>query len=45
MATAAHRARVEGYIAKGQAEGARLVAGGGRPANLSRGVEGWLREE
>jgi len=37
MATAAHRARVEGYIAKGKAEGARLVAGGGRPANLSRG--------
>lgn len=31
------RARVEGYIAKGKAEGARLALGGGRPAGLDRG--------
>ncbi|MFC9838411.1 aldehyde dehydrogenase [Rhodococcus sp. NPDC127530] len=31
------RARVEGYIAKGKSEGARLVTGGGRPAHLDRG--------
>ncbi len=31
------RQRVEGYIAKGRDEGARLVAGGGRPANFSKG--------
>jgi acyl-CoA reductase-like NAD-dependent aldehyde dehydrogenase len=31
------RDRVEGYIAKGVDEGARLVAGGGRPKNLERG--------
>jgi aldehyde dehydrogenase (NAD+) len=36
MASAAHRDRVEGYIAKGRDE-ARLVAGGGRPANHNRG--------
>lgn len=30
--------RVEGYIAKGVAEGARLVCGGGRPSDLERGV-------
>jgi aldehyde dehydrogenase (NAD+) len=29
--------RVQGYIAKGKAEGAKLVLGGGRPANLNRG--------
>jgi aldehyde dehydrogenase (NAD+) len=29
--------RVQGYIAKGQAEGARLVLGGGRPAGMDRG--------
>lgn len=29
--------RVEGYIEKGQKEGATLVTGGGRPANLNRG--------
>lgn len=29
--------RVEGYIAKGIAEGARLVCGGGRPKDLQRG--------
>ncbi len=31
------RARVEGYIAKGVAEGARLVCGGGRPEGLDNG--------
>jgi aldehyde dehydrogenase (NAD+) len=31
------RDRVEGYIAKGQAEGATLVVGGGRPAGLDKG--------
>ena len=31
------RDRVEGYIAKGQAEGATLVSGGGRPRGLDRG--------
>ena len=29
--------RVQGYIAKGKAEGARLVCGGGRPSSLTRG--------
>ncbi|HUI03762.1 MAG TPA: aldehyde dehydrogenase family protein [Acidimicrobiales bacterium] len=37
LITAAHRDRVQGYIATGQGEGARLVAGGGRPAALPRG--------
>lgn len=36
MASATHRDRVESYIAKGREE-ARLVAGGGRPANHNRG--------
>ncbi|WP_280205789.1 aldehyde dehydrogenase, partial [Nocardia cyriacigeorgica] len=31
------RERVEGYIAKGTAEGARLVLGGGRPEGLDKG--------
>ena len=31
------RHRVESYIAKGKAEGGRLTAGGGRPADLDRG--------
>ena len=31
------RDRVERYIAKGSSDGARLVAGGGRPAGLDRG--------
>ncbi|WP_040799745.1 aldehyde dehydrogenase [Nocardia higoensis] len=31
------RERVEGYIAKGKAEGARLVLGGGRPEGVDRG--------
>jgi aldehyde dehydrogenase (NAD+) len=29
--------RVQGYIEKGQAEGARLALGGGRPADMNRG--------
>jgi aldehyde dehydrogenase (NAD+) len=29
--------RVQGYIAKGSAEGAKLALGGGRPADLNRG--------
>lgn len=37
MATAAQRERVESYIAKGAAEGARVTVGGGRPSHLSRG--------
>ena len=35
------RDRVEGYIAKGRAEGARLVTGGGRPPGLA---DGWFVE-
>ncbi|MFC8419852.1 aldehyde dehydrogenase [Streptomyces sp. NPDC057236] len=37
LVTAAQRERVEGYIAKGRAEGARLTTGGGRPAGHDRG--------
>ncbi len=37
MVSARQRERVEGYIQKGRAEGARLVAGGGRPADHDRG--------
>jgi aldehyde dehydrogenase (NAD+) len=37
MASQRHRDRVEGYIAKGASDGARLVTGGGRPAGLDRG--------
>lgn len=37
LATARQRDRVEGYIAKGIAEGARVSTGGGRPMALSRG--------
>jgi len=37
MASAEHRFRVEGFIARGIAEGAKLVTGGGRPAGLDRG--------
>lgn len=36
MASAAHRDRVEGYIAKGKTE-ARLVVGGARPKHTARG--------
>jgi acyl-CoA reductase-like NAD-dependent aldehyde dehydrogenase len=35
--TSAQRDRVESYIALGRKEGARLVCGGGRPANLNKG--------
>ncbi len=37
LAMERQRDRVEGYIAKGKAEGARLTTGGGRPAHLNRG--------
>ncbi len=37
LATARQRDRVEGYIAKGTQEGARLVAGGARPKHLAHG--------
>lgn len=37
MATARQRERVEGYIAKGRAEGARITIGGGRPADRDHG--------
>lgn len=37
VATAAQRARVEGYLEAGKREGARTLVGGGRPAGLERG--------
>ena len=37
LAVERQRTRVEGYIAKGIAEGATLAAGGGRPEHLDRG--------
>ncbi|MEV0637636.1 aldehyde dehydrogenase [Streptomyces sp. NPDC050619] len=37
VVSAAQRERIEGYIASGHSEGARLTAGGGRPAGLDRG--------
>lgn len=37
LATAAHRERVERYIAHGKAIGARLTTGGGRPPEMDRG--------
>lgn len=37
LAMARQRERVEGYIARGVAEGAQLVTGGGRPAEMNRG--------
>jgi acyl-CoA reductase-like NAD-dependent aldehyde dehydrogenase len=37
VASARQRERVEGYIAKGVAEGGRVVAGGGRPPEQERG--------
>ena len=40
MATRGHRERVEGYIAKGLGDGARLVTGGGRPDR----ERGWFVE-
>ena len=37
LAMERQRERVEGYIAKGVDEGAKLMAGGGRPAGFNRG--------
>ncbi len=37
MVSARQRERVEGYIEAGRAEGARVAAGGGRPADQERG--------
>lgn len=37
LVTARQRERVEGYIASGKADGARLALGGGRPAGLAHG--------
>jgi acyl-CoA reductase-like NAD-dependent aldehyde dehydrogenase len=37
MASDRQRDRVEGYIAKGKAEGARVVVGGGRPSGQDKG--------
>ncbi|KQW42648.1 aldehyde dehydrogenase [Nocardioides sp. Root1257] len=37
MVSERHRGTVEGYIGVGRDEGARLVTGGGRPADLERG--------
>ena len=37
LISATQRERVEGFIAKGKQEGARLIAGGGRPAAFARG--------
>ena len=37
MASRTHRERVEGYIAKGKEQGARVAAGGGRPEGLDKG--------
>jgi acyl-CoA reductase-like NAD-dependent aldehyde dehydrogenase len=37
LASARQRDRVEGYIAKGRAEGGRVIAGGGRPPEQDRG--------
>lgn len=37
LVSSRQRDRVEGYIEKGRAEGARLTAGGGRPAGLDTG--------
>ena len=37
MASQTHRDRVEGYVAKGNSDGARLVTGSGRPRDMDRG--------
>ena len=37
LAMARQRDRVESYIARGAAEGAKLLTGGGRPSHLNRG--------
>jgi aldehyde dehydrogenase (NAD+) len=41
VVSARQRERIEGYIAIGRKEGARLTTGGGRPAHLERG---WFLE-
>lgn len=41
VVSARQRERIEGYITTGRGEGARLTAGGGRPAGLDRG---WFLE-
>ncbi|MFI7133614.1 aldehyde dehydrogenase [Nonomuraea sp. NPDC050153] len=41
MVSARHRERVEGYIAKGRAEGGRVTTGGRRPAGRD---QGWFVE-
>ena len=38
LISAAQRERVEGYIAKGKSEGAKLVAGGGRPRHFRKAI-------
>jgi acyl-CoA reductase-like NAD-dependent aldehyde dehydrogenase len=38
LTMARQRQRVEGYIATGRAEGARVACGGGRPKGFERGV-------
>jgi geranial dehydrogenase len=37
LASSEHRDRVEGYIAKGRGEGAKVALGGGRPADFDKG--------
>ncbi|MEU6341498.1 aldehyde dehydrogenase [Streptomyces sp. NPDC046977] len=37
LVSSRHRERVEGWIGKGRADGARLTTGGGRPPGLDRG--------
>jgi len=37
LISATQRERVEGYIAKGKQEGARVITGGGRPAAFNKG--------
>jgi aldehyde dehydrogenase (NAD+) len=37
LISSAQRERVEGYIARGRQEGARVVTGGGRPSHLPKG--------
>jgi acyl-CoA reductase-like NAD-dependent aldehyde dehydrogenase len=41
LVSARQRERVEGYIARGRADGARLTTGDGRPVGLDRG---WYAE-
>jgi aldehyde dehydrogenase (NAD+) len=44
LVTEAQRERVEGYVALGKDEGARIVCGGGRPEGLPEGMNGWFVE-